>query len=218
MPLKKGTEKTWQIYLVAALCLVAVCVIGWEIKDNFGGPSVPVARPAAALPVAQPAKAPAMSAGTPAAAGGQEAQKLSNAGIDPALHLEKLALTEDVEYLGTGRNIFSAESVPPPARIEDLASGPRPGQPGQPGQPGVTVASTAPVKPTPPAINLTYFGYTQDKDKSLQAFFVHGDDIFIARTGEIVDHRYKVGNILPGSVQVTDLGYNNMQSLVLKTN
>jgi hypothetical protein len=215
MPLKKGTEKTWQIYLVVALCLVAVCVIGWEIKDNFGGSSAPAVRPpvaATARPAAQPAKV--MGAVTPAAAGGQEAQKLSNAGIDPALHLEKLALTEDVEYLGTGRNIFSAESAPPPVHIEPLASGPRPGQPGQP---GVSTPAT-PEVPKPPAINLTYFGYTQDKDKSLQAFFIHGDDIFVARTGEIVDHRYKVGTILPASVQVTDLGYNNMQSLVLKTN
>lgn len=216
MALQKGTENKNQVRILIVLGVILVCVAGYVIKDNFFA-SAPTPVPAAIRPVAVPsANAPAgaqKAAAAPSGSGGSEAQKLSNAGIDPALHLDILAQTESVEYLGTGRNIFSAESAPPP--IEKLAASPRPGQPGQP---GVNAAPAAPAPPKPPAIDLKYFGYTQAKDKSLQAFFVHGEDIFLARSGEVVNHRYKVGVILPGSVEITDLGYNNTQKLPLQAN
>ena len=169
----------------------------------------PIRRSRPSVPQVAPASG-RTPASNPATSSGPEAQKLSNAGIDPALHLDKMAQSEQVEYMGTGRNIFSASSAP--AHIETPVAGARPGSP------AVNVAPIVPEKPKPPAIDLKYFGYTQAKDKSLQAFLSRGDDIFIARSGDIVDHRYKVGAIMPGSVQITDMGYNNTELVYFKPN
>jgi hypothetical protein len=210
MAIPLGLENKRQVYILIALAVVIVCVGGYEI---FGGSStpaprpVPAARPANPQPALEIGRAPAATSITPR---GPEAIKLSNAGIDPTLHLDKLALSEGVEYRGTGRNIFSAQSAP--AKIETPLTGARPGGP------AVNAGPIVPEKPKPPAIDLKYFGYTQTKDKSIQAFFSRGDDIFIARSGDIIDHRYKVGAIMPGNVQVTDLSYNNMQVLNFQAN
>ena len=210
MAIPLGTENKKQVYILIALGVLLVGAAGYMIKHTFGGPPAPPK--AVNVPrLTSIQQTPANGGAPPAATAGPEAQKLTNAGIDPALHLGKLALTEDVEYQGTGRNIFSTESVRPV--IESPIKSARNVQTAQ-----VNVAPPVPAVPRPPAIDLRYFGYTQNKDKSVQAFFVHGEDVFVAHAGEIVDHRYKVGSILPASVQVTDLSYNNTQSLPYKPN
>jgi hypothetical protein len=205
MALQLGTENKKQVYLVIALFAVILGAGGYELYQNFAAPPA-TPPPAAPAPVRARTARPS-TGGTTGNTAGQEAQKLSNEGIDPTLHFDQLAQSEDVQYGGAGRNIFSAESAP--VHIE------APVKSARNGAPAVVTPPPTPAAPKPPAIDLKYFGYSETKDRSLKAFFVHGDDIFMATTGEIVDHRYKVGAIKPGSVEVTDMGYNNTQTLTL---
>ncbi len=203
MALALGLENKRNV-TVAILALVGLVVAVYF--TFFSGPSAPPAAPTS------PVVSAAVLNHAPAATGG-EAQKLSNAGIDPALDFARLAQSEDVLYTGTGRNIFSAESAPPviPKALTN-------------GRNNQQASLTPPVigpppKPQPPAIDLKYFGYEMDdKNKTYRAFFMHGEDVFIARSGEIVDHRYKVGAIHPLTVEITDLSYNNTQSIALTSN
>lgn len=194
--MRLGSEKKSQVFLLMGLLVVLFGYGGYQMYKTFGG-GTHYTPPPAAVPQYKGAASPSA---------GPDAQKLSNDSLDPTLHLERVALNESVEYAGTGRNIFSAESAP--VKI------PEPIAPARP-NPNVNIATGPPPPPAPPKIDLKYFGYAQGTDKSIKAFLVHGDDIFMARPGEIVDHRYKVGTISPGSIQITDLAYNNTQTVPL---
>jgi hypothetical protein len=213
--MKLGTEDKKKVAILAVMLAIIVPATVWELHGYFASPSAPPPVHPEATAQRTPAR-PAARAAAPSAAGqataGQaaaapEAEKIDNGLIDPTLHLAKLAQSEDVEYAGTGRNIFSADSAP---KIPEPAANPRDNN-------ADLTAPAAPAgPPQPPPIDLKYFGYTQAKDKSwIHAFLVRGDDIFVAKTGEIVDHRYKVTNISPTGIEVTDLAYNNSQTLPL---
>ena len=205
MAIPLGLENKRQVYTVIALAAVILCVAGYEAYNYLGSPSTPTTPVPA--PRSSAANSPAGRMVASNSATGPQAQHITSTNIDPALHLDKLAQSEDVVYAGTGRNIFSAESAP--VHIETPVKNARNTPP---------VVAPPPGPPPPPAIDLKYFGYSQSSDKSLRAFLVRGEDIFMARPGDIVDHRYKVDSIMPGAVQITDLGYNNTQTVPLSAN
>jgi hypothetical protein len=215
MAFQMGNTSKGKLALVGALIVIAVGGVGYEVYNQFlSTPSAPAVKPAAtnAKPAAATGAATARQGTQKPSAGGNEATKLSNPGIDPTIHFGLLAQSESVEYAGTGRNIFSADSAP--VIPKNIA-------PARPGSGQASVTPPTPVvqeAPKPPAIDLKYFGYSEGKDKAMVAFFVHGDDIFMATTGQIVEHRYKIGAIRPTTADVTDMNYNNTQPINLSSN
>jgi hypothetical protein len=123
------------------------------------------------------------------------------------LHPELMAQAESLAYHGNGRNIFSPDSVAPaPVHIEK----PRAFRP--------QAAALPQGPPPPPPIDLKYYGYASSDGGRRRVFLLHGDDIFVAQEGDIVDRRYRVVAIRPFSVEVEDIPYHNTQSLPLSQN
>jgi hypothetical protein len=210
MALQTGLENKKQVYIAAALFAVVLGAGGYEIYTYFiASPSAPPP-PAVTAPAALHTPPPARPLPGGGSSSGPAAQKLTAGGFDPNLHLERLARTEQVEYGGSGRNIFSPDSAPAVKIEEPLKTARNNG----------AVAAVAAVKEAPkaPPIELKYFGYTQTKDKTAVAYFLQGEDLYAAKSGDIVDHRYKIGKILPVSAVVTDLSYNNTQTINVAPN
>jgi hypothetical protein len=147
-------------------------------------PTIAPTRPAAPSPQA-------------ATSGEHEAVKVSAgplARLDPTLHPEWMAAAESLKYTGTGRNIFSMSSAP--VKIEKLIGAVRP---------DAHAAAVAQGPPPPPAIDLKFFGFESRDGGTRKAFLLHGDDVFIASVGDVLDRRYKVVQIAPFSIQRPDI-------------
>lgn len=152
-----------------------------------------------------------------AAAGGSNASTAASkvgttaSQYDPTLKMEPMLVTESLTYSGTGRNIFSASSAPVAVTIP---------VPKAPVRTGVVLPVYQPPAgpPPPPPIDLKFFGTSTSADGNRQAFLLHGEDVFLASAGSIVQRRYKVGAVQANSVEVEDLTNNNKQTLQLQKN
>jgi hypothetical protein len=208
MAIKVGTEDKKKVYLASGLGLVMLILLVRFLWQNFGPSPSPAPAPPPVVTTARPATTPSGGEGpqensVPAFA--HPAAKIGGlASLDPTLHPEIMRQAESLEYTGTGRNIFSQFSAPPaipkpiaPIRQAHVDTGPPP-------------------PPPPPPINLGFYGYAAEKTGQKQVFLLHGDDIFIASEGDVVDRRYRVVKIGTASVQVEDIPYHNTQTLPLR--
>jgi hypothetical protein len=116
--------------------------------------------------------------------------------LDPTLHLDQLAMSEEIKYEGSGRNIFvaQAEDIPLPlknGRTDDEVK--------------KDTVIQIPAQAPPPPIPLKFFGFANQPGEPRKVFLIKGEDNFIAGEGEIVDRRYKVVKISSASVEIQDL-------------
>jgi hypothetical protein len=189
--MKLGTENKTKTAIAGVLLVVAVVVL---VRTFTGGEknSAPVST------VATPPRASSSPSGTQT---NRKARTLVAQSLDPTLRFDLLKSSEDVTYKGNGRDIF--RSQPEPAPI------PKP-------LPPDNRPSVAQAPPPPPPIDLKFYGFASRRDGYKRIFLSKGEDIFVAKEGDIVDRRYKIVHIGQNSVDVEDVLTNNRQTLPLQ--
>jgi hypothetical protein len=203
---------------VAGFVLLAGGILYFELPHGGPAPvaSTVVTTPATAAPVVGGTRSNGTKTGTvisvpPGNAVGNAAKNLgtTSAQLDPTLRMAAMLVTESLVYTGGGRNIFSSSSVPvdipkpiAPVRTAKVAPGPPPPPPGP---------------PPPPPIDLKFFGTATGANGARRAFLLHGDDVFLASDGDIVQRRYKVVTVSVNSIVVEDMANNNRQTLPLQS-
>jgi hypothetical protein len=201
-----------KVAAVAGFVLLAGGILYFELPHDSAPPPVAVTAPVTVARAGGTAetKADAAIPVPPGNAVGNAAKSLgtTSAQLDPTLRMEAMLVTEAVVYSGSGRNIFSANSAPvdipkpivPVRTTKALPTGPPPPPPGP---------------PPPPPIDLKFFGTATSANGVRRAFLLHGEDVFLASDGDIVQRRYKVITVSANSIVVEDMANSNRQTLPL---
>jgi hypothetical protein len=201
---KLGVENRGQKIAAIVLGVLLLIIIAYEVMPSSSTNASTTVSTATGLQ-ASPASTtrPGARRGSAPASGKKERPGQS---LDPTLHLQQLAATEQVKYEGSGRNIFVAQAdtvIPTPLGngTPDNTKGP---------------TWTPPAVAAPPPIPLKFFGFASHPGEPKKIFLSKGEDVFIAGEGEIVDRRYKVVHISPTSVEIQDVvGSGPPQSIPL---
>lgn len=180
---------------VGAFVLLAGGILYYQLSDNGPAP-----HPAQPVITTAPSTTKGSSHGTAKNLGTTAAQ------LDPTLKMGPMLVTEQLVYSGTGRNIFSLTSVPVDIPKPVASARPKPTAP---------VDTPPPGPPPPPPIDLKFFGTETNAQGKRRAFLLHGEDVFLAADGDVVQRRYRILAVSANSVQVEDMANNNRQTLPL---
>jgi len=193
---KLGTENKTKTIIAAGLLLLAAVLL---VRAFHGGEDSPAPSPAPVAASPQLSRGGGGSQARGTQAGRKAARPALAQTLDPTLRFDLLKSSEDVTYKGSGRDIFRSQP--------ELAAIPKPVTP--------DVKPGPPPPPPPPPIDLKFYGFASRRDGYKRIFLSKGEDIFVAKEGDIVDRRYKIVHIGQYSVDVEDVLTNNRQTLPL---
>lgn len=235
--IKLGADRK-KVYALIGLLVIAVAVYFYNSSDtpsnSAGSTPVPVLRPVPGVAQRVTPRADTRVASRLALARnsgrGSSLQEfkptlkpkdpIDPSRVDPTLRLNLLAQLRGVTVSGGGRSLFDFSGAPAPkveiAKVKPILPG---------GE--KKVAFIGPVKPEPPKpkvepppppIPLKFYGFTKVIHQGQkQAFFLEGDDIFVAGEGDVIKNRYKVVQIGINSALVEDTSNKHQQRLPLET-
>lgn len=138
--------------------------------------------------------------------------------IDPTLRLDVLAKLQEARLEGVTRSLFEFSKAPPPKAPEPKLS-PETLQEIQRKreEEAAKTPPGSPPKPPPPPITIKFYGYVNRLDvNDRRAFFLDGEDIFVAGEGEVVKKRYRIVKIGVNSAVVEDTEHDHQQTLKLE--
>lgn len=124
---------------------------------------------------------------------------------DPTLRVDLLERAQKLEYKGTQRNIFSANSPKPPEPVQPA--------------PVIVEGPKQPVDTGPPAlvVPFRFYGYEEDpRSGRRRGFFIEGENVLIAAVGDTIQNRFRLLKIGNQSAEVEELASGRRATLQLE--
>ena len=187
--MKIGAEDKNKFRIMIVLMAMALLSLIYWIRSSPGSASA-----------GAPSVAPARVASQPASKKTGDSHGREST-LDPTLRTDILLASQKMQYEGARRNIFRMQELPPP--------------PPPPSAFPVRTNNDPPPPPPKPQITLKFYGFSSKPGEPKRIFLSEGDEIFVAREGDIVNRRYKIHQITNTSVLVEDMLNDNKQQIPL---
>jgi len=223
--MKLGAEPKKLVVLVVALLVAGYLYVSGSAPDGPPGgatraPKAAAARPARPAPVKKVTRRSTRSARQfrPSLKPPREEDRPDPMTIDPTLRLDLLAKLQEVKVEKVSRSLFEFGRPPAPKapepkilpkKLAELRKKQR--------EAAAKLAKRTTGKPPPPPIKLKFYGYISPVNSSgKKAFFLEGEDIFVAAEGDVIKKRYKIVKIGVNSAVVEDTENSHKQTLKLE--